>query len=281
MDNKTVYLNGQYLPLCDAKISVMDRGFLFGDGIYEVIPSYSGKLFHFQDHMERLENSLSSIRLTNPHDRAQWLEILTPLLDASLDQSIYLQITRGVAPKRDHAFPENVTPTVFAMCSNIVPLENLDTGVKALSVDDSRWELCNVKATTLLANILLRQQAVEKGCAEAILVKDGYVTEGAASNIFAVIDGILITPPIGHEILPGITRNVILEIARENLIPYSEDIISLDALKTADEIWLTSSTREIVPIIQLDNEAIANGKPGPIWRTMNQLFQAYKQSHYE
>jgi len=278
MDNKTVYLNGQYLPLADAKVSVMDRGFLFGDGIYEVIPSYSGSLFHFQDHMERLENSLSSIRLANPHDRAQWLEILTPLLDTSLDQYIYLQITRGIDSKRDHTFPENVTPTVFAMCSNIVPLANLDSGVKAISVDDSRWELCNVKATTLLANILLRQQAVEKGCAEAILVKDGYVTEGAASNIFAVIDGILITPPQGSEILPGITRNVILEIARENNIPYSEDIISLDALKTASEIWLTSSTREIVPVVQLDNETIANGKPGPIWRTMNQLFQAYKQS---
>ncbi len=278
MDNKTVYLNGQYLPLADAKVSVMDRGFLFGDGIYEVIPSYSGSLFHFQDHMERLENSLSSIRLANPHDRAQWLEILTPLLDTSLDQYIYLQITRGIDSKRDHTFPENVTPTVFAMCSNIVPLANLDSGVKAISVDDSRWELCNVKATTLLANILLRQQAVEKGCAEAILVKDGYVTEGAASNIFAVIDGILITPPQGSEILPGITRNVILEIARENNIPYSEDIVSLDALKTASEIWLTSSTREIVPVVQLDNETIANGKPGPIWRIMNQLFQAYKQS---
>jgi len=278
MDNKTVYLNGQYLPLADAKVSVMDRGFLFGDGIYEVIPSYSGSLFHFQDHMERLENSLSSIRLANPHDRAQWLEILTPLLDTSLDQYIYLQITRGIDSKRDHTFPENVTPTVFAMCSNIVPLANLDSGVKAISVDDSRWELCNVKATTLLANILLRQQAVEKGCAEAILVKDGYVTEGAASNIFAVIDGILITPPQGAEILPGITRDVILEIARKNNIPYSEDIISLDALKTASEIWLTSSTREIVPVVQLDNETIANGKPGPIWRIMNQLFQAYKQS---
>jgi len=278
MHNKTVYLNGQYLPLADAKVSVMDRGFLFGDGIYEVIPSYSGSLFHFQDHMKRLENSLSSIRLANPHDRAQWLEILTPLLDTGLDQYIYLQITRGIDSKRDHTFPENVTPTVFAMCSNIVPLANLDSGVKAISVDDSRWELCNVKATTLLANILLRQQAVEKGCAEAILVKDGYVTEGAASNIFAVIDGILITPPQGAEILPGITRDVILEIARENDIPYSEDIISLDALKTASEIWLTSSTREIVPVVQLDNEAIANGKPGPIWRIMNQLFQAYKQS---
>jgi D-alanine transaminase len=281
MDNKTVYLNGRYLPLDEAKVSVMDRGFLFGDGIYEVIPSYSGKLFHFQDHMERLENSLSSIRLANPHSRAQWLEILTPLLDAGQDQSIYLQITRGVASKRDHAFPENVTPTVFTMCSAIVPIANLEAGVRALSVDDSRWELCNVKATTLLANILLRQQAVEKGCAEAILVKDGYVTEGAASNIFAVIDGILITPPIGHEILPGITREVILKIARENNMPYSEDIISLDALKTADEIWLTSSTREIVPIVELDNEAIANGKPGPIWKIMNQLFQAYKQSHHD
>lgn len=278
MDNKTVYLNGQYLPLDEAKISVMDRGFLFGDGIYEVIPAYSGSLFHFSEHMERLENSLSSIRLVNPHDREQWLEILTPLLDKNLDQSVYLQITRGVAAKRDHAFPENVTPTVFAMCSNIVPFENLDSGVKAISVDDSRWELCNVKATTLLANILLKQQAVEKGCAEAILVKDGYVTEGAASNIFAVIDGILITPPQGCEILPGITRDVILEIARQNNISYSEDIISLDALKTASEIWLTSSTREIVPVVQLDNETIANGKPGPIWQTMNRLFQAYKRS---
>lgn len=278
MDNKIVYLNGQYLPLNEAKISVMDRGFLFGDGIYEVIPSYAGHLFHFEQHMERLDNSLSSIRLTNQHDRAQWLEILTPLLDANLDQSIYLQITRGVADKRDHAFPENITPTVFAMSSTIAPFSDVDSGAKALSVDDSRWELCNVKATTLLANILLRQQAVEKGCAEAILVKDGYVTEGAASNIFAVIDGILITPPKSHEILPGITRDVILEIAEENNIPYSEDIISLDALKTASEIWLTSSTREIIPIVQLDNEIIANGKPGPLWKNMNQLFQAYKKS---
>ena len=278
MDNKIVYLNGQYLPLCDAKISVMDRGFLFGDGIYEVIPAYSGHLFHFSEHIERLEHSLSSIRLANPYSPAQWLDILMPLLDASQDQSIYLQITRGVAPTRDHAFPENITPTVFAMSSNIVPFSGLDAGVKAISVDDSRWELCNVKATTLLANILLRQQAVEKGCAEAILVREGYVTEGAASNIFAVIDGILITPPKSHEILPGITRDVILELARQNNVPYSEDILSLDALKTADEIWLTSSTREIIPVVQLDNEIIANGKPGLVWKTMNRLFQAYKQT---
>lgn len=278
MDNKTVYLNGEYLPLADAKISVMDRGFLFGDAIYEVIPAYSGKLFRFQEHMERLDNSLASIRLVNPYDPEQWLAILTPLLDGNLDQYIYLQITRGVGSKRDHAFPEHVSPTVFAMCSEIVPLPDLNTGVKAISLDDCRWELCNIKATTLLANILLRQQAVEKGCAEAILIKDGYVTEGAASNIFAVIDGILITPPVDHAILPGITRDVILELAEQHKLPYSEDIISLEALKTASEIWLTSSTREIIPVVQLDNETIANGKPGPVWRTMSRLFQAYKQS---
>ncbi|MDD5409856.1 MAG: D-amino acid aminotransferase [Methylobacter sp.] len=278
MENKTVYLNGDYLPLNEAKISVMDRGFLFGDGIYEVIPSYSGHLFRFQEHMERLENSLTIIRLTNPHTREQWLKILTPLLDSSLDQYIYLQITRGVAPKRDHAFPENIPPTVFAMCSNIAPLDNRDSGVKAISVDDSRWELCNVKATTLLANILLRQQAVEQGCAEAILVKDGYVTEGAASNVFAVIDGILMTPPQSHEILPGITRDVILEIAQQNNILCREEIISLDALKTASEIWIASSTREIVPVVELDSEKVSDGKPGPVWQTMNRLFQAYKKS---
>ena len=278
---KTVYLNGSYLPLDEAKVSVMDRGFLFGDGVYEVIPAYSGNFFHFQQHMQRLENSLASIRLTNPHDRPQWSAILAPLLDVSLDQSVYLQITRGVGAKRDHAFPENITPTVFAMSSTIVPFTDLASGAKAISIDDSRWELCNVKATTLLANILLRQKAVESGCAEAILVKDGYVTEGAASNIFAVIDGILITPPKSHEILPGITRDVIIDLAEQNNIPYSEDIISLEALKTASEIWLTSSTREIIPVVQLDNETIANGKPGPVWQTMNQLFQVYKRSHHE
>ncbi|WP_020159168.1 D-amino acid aminotransferase [Methylobacter marinus] len=278
MENKTVYLNGQYLPLNEAKISVMDRGFLFGDGIYEVIPAYRGKLFRFQEHMERLENSLNNIRLVNPYSREQWLEILTALLSSSRDQYIYLQVTRGVAPKRDHAFPEKTEPTVFAMCSNIVPFEGRDSGVKAMSLDDSRWELCHVKATTLLANILLRQQAVEQGCAEAVLVKEGYVTEGAASNIFAVIDGVLITPPKSSEILPGITRDVILEIAKENHIPYSEEVISLEALKTASEIWLTSSTREIIPVVEFDDQKVSGGKPGPVWQNMNRLFQAYKQS---
>jgi len=278
MDNKTVYLNGQYLPLNEAKVSVLDRGFLFGDGVYEVIPSYYGHLFHFQDHLTRLENSLAGIRLANPYTREQWLEILTPLLDAGENQYIYLQITRGVAAKRDHAFPEHIEPTVFAMCSKIVPLAGRDNGVKAVTMDDSRWGFCNIKAITLLGNILHRQEAVDQDCTEALLVKDGAVTEGAASNVFAVIDGVLVTPPKSNDILPGITRDVILEIAAKNNIPCREQRIALDALKSADEIWITSSTREIIPVVELDGKPVANGKPGPIWQTMNQLFQAYKQS---
>lgn len=278
MENKTVYLNGQYLPLNEAKVSVLDRGFLFGDGVYEVIPSYSGHLFHFQEHLERLENSLAAIRLANPYTREQWLELLTPLLDANYDQYIYLQITRGVAPKRDHAFPEGTAATVFAMCSAIVPFAGLNDGVKAVSMDDTRWKLCNVKAITLLANILHRQEAIDRGCAEALLVKDGYVIEGAASNIFAVIDGVLRTPPKGNDILPGITRDVILDIARKNNIPCREDKIPFTALQKASEIWVTSSTREIIPIVELDSEKVSDGKPGPLWQTMNQLFQAYKKS---
>jgi D-alanine transaminase len=278
MQNKTVYLNGDYLPLNEAKISVLDRGFLFGDGVYEVIPVYSGHVFQFAAHMQRLDNSLAGISLNNPHSREQWLNIITPLLDLGQDQSIYLQITRGTADKRDHAFPKNIPPTVFVMCSKLSPLDGKNSGVKAISVEDSRWEHCNIKAITLLANILHRQAAVDQGCAEAILVKDGYVTEGAASNVFAVIDGMLVTPPKSNDILPGITRDVILALAQENKMANAEEIISLDALALASEIWITSSMREILPVVELDSKMIGNGVPGPVFETMNRLFQAYKQS---
>jgi len=278
MENKTVYLNGQYLPLDEAKVSVLDRGFLFGDGIYEVIPSYSGHLFHFQDHLQRLENSLAGIRLANPYNREQWAAILEPLLDASIDQSVYLQITRGVGLKRDHAFPENVPATVFAMSSNLEPFAGLNQGIKAISMDDTRWKFCNIKAITLLANILHRQAAIDQGCAEALLVKDGYLIEGAASNVFAVIDGILQTPPKDHQILPGITRDVILALAKKNNIPYSEGKISFNELQYASEIWVASSMREIVPVVELDSNPVSDGKPGPVWYAMNDIFQSYKKS---
>ncbi|MEQ1545585.1 D-amino acid aminotransferase [Methyloglobulus sp.] len=278
MGNETVYLNGQYLPLANAKISVMDRGFLFGDGVYEVIPAYFGKLFRLDDHLERLDNSLKSIRLQNPHSHEQWRNLLTPLLKKDLDQSVYLQITRGVAPKRDHAFPQHVTPTVFAMVSGINPHSDPDNGVKALSIEDSRWKLCHTKAITLLANVLLKQAAVDNGCTEAILFKNGYLTEGATSNVFAVIDGVLMTPPKSPAILPGITRDVILEIARKNNIPCSEQAIPMDELRKASEIWITSSTREIIPVVDLDDEKIGDGKPGALWKSLYKLFQEYKLS---
>jgi len=272
----SVYLNGEYLPLSEAKVSVLDRGFLFGDGVYEVIPAYKGRLFRLEDHIVRLNNSLREIRLELDKSVAEWLAIFQPLLDSSKDQYIYLQVTRGYAAKRDHGFPEQVVPTVFAMCSEIKPFAGRVTGVKAVTLDDIRWQMCHVKAITLLANILLRQEALDQDCAEAILVRNGYVTEGAASNLFAVIDDELITPPKNHEILPGITRDVILELAEANQIPYREDVIALEALQNASEVWVTSSTREIVPVIELDGQQLGAGKPGPVFQKMDQMLQAYK-----
>ena len=277
--SKKVFLNGKYIAADKANVSVMDRGFLFGDGIYEVIPVYQGSLFRFDSHLERLENSLNLTRIENPYSREQWREIMLPLIDSSKDQYIYFQVTRGAAEKRDHAFPAGVKPTVFMMCNDIAPFNDKEKGVKAISLTDNRWSSCNIKAIALLGNILLRQQAVEHDCAEAILVREGYVTEGSASNVFAVIDGILITPPKNNFILAGITRDVILELAAANNIPFAEDVISLDALKIASEIWFASSTREILPVIELDGLPVANGKVGQLWHRMNELLQAYKTSY--
>jgi D-alanine transaminase len=217
--------------------------------------------------------------MATPHNRCQWQKILSPLLTDSLDQYIYLQITRGVAAKRDHAFPSPaIEPTIFAMASPISHLAGKEKGVKAITLDDTRWDLCHVKATTLLANILLRQQAVEQHCAEAILVKNGQVTEGAASNVFAVINNVLTTPPQSNEILPGITRKIILDLAHNNQLATAERNFTLVDLKSASEIWLTSSTREILPVVKLDSETVQKGRPGPVWQAMHTLFQDYKRS---
>lgn len=277
MENKKVYLNGEYLPLSEAKVSVLDRGFLFGDGVYEVIPAYSGRLFCFDAHLERLNKSLQAVRIDLKFSAEQWLDILQPLLIQGDAQYIYLQISRGVASKRDHAFPENCTPTIFAMCSPITAFPK-DVGVKAITLDDMRWELCNIKATTLLANILLRQQAVEKQCAEAILIKNGYATEGAASNVFAVINDVLVTPPKTDDILLGITRDVVIRLAKENNMPVKEEPISLNALQAATEIWMTSSTREILPVINLDNKPVGTGQIGKFCLSMQAYFQDYKRA---
>ncbi|PPD20804.1 MAG: D-amino acid aminotransferase [Methylomonas sp.] len=276
--SEQVYLNGRYLPLAEANVSVLDRGFLFGDGVYEVIPVYSGRLFRLEDHIVRLNVSLAGIRLLLDKTVAEWQAIFMPLLASDKDQYIYLQISRGYAAKRDHGFPDPVEPTVFAMCSDIKPFAGRITGIKALTLNDTRWARCDIKATALLAPVLLRQEALDQDCAEAILLRNGYVTEGAASNVFAVIDGELITPPRNADILAGITRDVILELAQAHAIACREGIIAEEALADASEIWVTSSTREIVPVIEIDGKAVGDGKPGPVFQRMDALFQAYKQS---
>ena len=272
-----VYLNGEFLPLESAKISVLDRGFIFGDGVYEVLPVYNGQLFRLVEHLQRLDNSLQAIRLANPLSRKQWIDILTTLVahNQGGDQSVYLQVTRGPA-KREHNFPQLIQPTVFIM-SEVIQANPPSPGVKAITCPDIRWQRCDIKAIALLANILLRQQAVDVGAVEAILIRDGYVMEGAASNIFVVIDGIAMTPPKSQYILPGITRDLILEVMQANQLPYREIAITEAQLRSADEIWVTSSVREILPITTLDEKIVGSGKPGPVWSQIWQLYQNYKQ----
>jgi D-alanine transaminase len=272
-----VYLNGEFLPLESAKISVLDRGFIFGDGVYEVLPVYNGQLFRLAEHLQRLDNSLQAIRLADPLSRQQWVDILTTLVahNQGGDQSIYLQVTRGPA-KREHNFPQLIQPTVFIM-SEAVQANLPSPGVKAITCPDIRWQRCDIKSIALLANILLRQQAVDVGAVEAILLREGYVMEGAASNVFVVIDGVAMTPPKSQYILPGITRDLILEVMQANQLPYQEIAITEAQLRSADEIWVTSSVREILPITTLDEKTVGSGKPGPIWSRVWQLYQNYKQ----
>ena len=273
-------LNGSFLPLQEACIPVMDRGFLFGDGVYEVIPVYGGKLFRLAHHLKRLGNSLAAVRIDNPLSDEAWAEMLMELVSRNegTDQAVYLQVTRGVAAKRDHAFPENTRPTVFAMSNPMPASVDIDSiiGDTAVTLPDIRWKLCNIKAITLLPNVMLRQQAVDASAAEAILISNGHATEGAASNLFIVKNGVLITPPNGPALLPGITRDLIIELAANNAIPYREAAITENELFAADEIWLTSSTREISPVTRLDDTVISDGKPGPLWKRLIILYQDYK-----
>lgn len=276
----TVYLNGRFLAPDEALVPVSDRGFLFGDGVYEVIPVYGTRLFRLDEHLARLAQSLAGIRLADPHTPGEWRRILEELIERndSGDRSVYLQVTRGPAPKRDHAFPAVVTPTVFASVSPIAPppADLAERGVAAVTREDIRWKYCHIKAITLLGNVLLRQEAVEAGCAEAILVRDGEATEGAASNLFLVRDGVLLTPPKGPFLLPGITRDLILELARDHGIPAREAPVPASWLASAEELWITSSTREILPVTRLDGAPVGAGRPGPVWARMHALFQDFK-----
>lgn len=277
---RTVFLNGEYLPAEEARVSVLDRGFLLGDGVYEVIPVYNGLPFRLTEHLQRLQRSLNSVRMTNPFSDEEWSDIIARLVkdNGGGDQGVYLQVTRGVAP-RDHVFPEGVTPTAFVMSNPIKPLPEWyrTEGLKAITVEDIRWAQCDIKAITLLPNSLLRQKAQDVGAQEALLIRDGYMTEGSASNSYAIIDGVIYTAPKDEKVLPGITRDLILELAQSAGIPYREEAVSVEQLQQADEIWISSSTRELLPVTMLDDKPVGDGKPGPVWQQVDKLYQRYKQ----
>lgn len=275
-----VYLNGQYLPIEDAKISVLDRGFTFGDGVYEVIPVYEGHIFRMREHLERLNNSLDEVYIDRPYALEQWQEILRELIEKNSakntgnDLSLYMQVTRGIS-ERDHAIDIATKQTVFAMCRPL-PEYDRSAGISAIIEEDIRWKYCHIKAITLLPSVMLRHKARDAGATEAILVKDGYITEGAASNVFIVKNGIVKTPPKDGSLLPGITRDLVVELLTESGIPCEEVAIKEIELKQADEIWITSSTWEIVPVISLDNNPVGTGRPGEVWQQASEIYQAFK-----
>ena len=278
----TIYLNGHYMPIEEAKISVMDRGFIFGDGVYEVIPVYSKKAFRLQSHLNRLQHSLDGIKLSNPHSNAEWTGIINELVSrsAAQDQYLYLHITRGVA-KREHPFPNPpVKPTVFMMSNPLLapPEALLQSGVSAITAADNRWLRCDIKSIALLPNVLLRQMAVDADCAEAILIRDNeFMTEGSASNIFVVKNGKLFAPPKNNLMLPGITYDVILELAAANNIPHEIRKIPVAEVFSADELLLTSSTKEVLAITTLDNKPVGSGKPGEMFTKLHKFYQEFKR----
>jgi D-alanine transaminase len=272
-----VYLNGEYLPVEQARISVLDRGFTFADAIYEVIPVYGEHIFRLQEHLHRLNNCLAEILIETPCSDDQWREIITQVLkrnDTGTDRSIYIQVSRGVS-EREHLDDCNLTPTVFVMCRSIMAKDHND-GVKAITHDDIRWKYCHIKATALLPSVLLKQRARKMGALEAILVRDGYITEGASTNVFIVKDGIVITPKKDGNVLPGITRDLLVELLRWKSIPCEEKAITVNDLNNADEVWLTSSTLGIVAVVEIDGVAVADGKPGGLWLSADKLYQEFK-----
>ena len=275
-----VFLNGSFLPLEQAKVSVLDRGFIFGDGVYELIPVYSRAPFRMDGHLARLERSLAAVGIRNPYAREKWREVILGLVERQSwqDQAVYLQVTRGVA-RRDHAFPEGVEPTVFAMSNPLVnpPAELVDKGAVAVSAVDNRWLRCDIKSISLIGNVLLRQVSAAAGAAETILFRDGVLTEASASNVFVVKNGLVLSPPKSNLILPGITYDVVVEIAAELKIPVEFRDVREAEVRAADELWVTSSSKEILAVVELDGKPVGDGKPGPVFRRAWQGYQEFKR----
>ena len=273
------HFNGKLLPIDQIAISPLDRGFIFGDGIYEVIPVYDGAMLRAREHFERLQRSCDEIRLQNPHTTEEWLRLAQDLLEHHPgDQSIYIQVTRGAPQNRDHVMPKGLKPTVFMMCYPRVPpgREQVDNGVACVTHRDFRWEKCNIKSTSLLGNVLARQVSADVGAVETILLRDGLVTEASASNVFVVKDGVVAAPPQDHLILLGITYDLLVQLARDGKVRLEIRPVTEAQLRAADEVWLSSSTKEVLAVTRLDGKPVGDGKPGPLFRRMHALFQEHK-----
>jgi D-alanine transaminase len=277
--DQVVYLNGAFMPLGEARIPVLDRGFIYGDGVYEVIPVYARQPFRMPHHLKRLQYSLDGIRLANPYGTQEWEALIRELAarQSFTDQALYMQVTRGVA-RRDHAFPPGVPPTIFMM-SNPLALptrEQVDNGVAVVTADDNRWHRCDLKTTSLLGNVLMRQFAVDRNAVETVMFRDGLLTEASASNVLIVAGGTVVAPPKDHLILPGITYDVTLEIARDAGVPVVVRPVARAEAHAADEMWLSSSTKEVLAVARVDGTPVRDGVPGPVFRKVWRAFQEHK-----
>lgn len=274
-----VYLNGQYLPIEEAKISVLDRGFIFGDGVYEVIPVCKGHIFELQSHMVRLNNSLDKTFIDRPYGLSQWQKILQELIarnGKSNIEALYIQVTRGVS-EREFSIDICKEQTIFAMPKLSAVKRYHSEGIAAILTEDIRWRHCNIKAITLLPNVLLRYQAKQAGAQEAILLRGGYVTEGAASNVFICKNGVISTPAEGSKLLSGITRSILLRLLSKSGILFKETPMITEAdIRNADEIWLTSSTWDVAPVTRLDSKPVGLGRPGELWQKVSEIYRTYK-----
>lgn len=275
------YLNGSYLPWAEARISPFDRGFLYADGVYEVMPVYGGRPFRFEAHCERLTRSLAGIRMSDPHSRAEWREIVATLIqrNGGGDQYIYWQVTRGAERGRNHAPLPEIPRTVFAFCAPlpIISPAVLSEGVPCVTAPDTRWARCDIKSVALLANVLSRQLASDAGAVETILLKDGDMTEASSSTVYVAIGGEVRVPANTQRILPGVTRGVVDELVVRAGIPYRVASISEAELRQADEVWLSSATREVTPVTRIDGAPVGAGKPGALWQQVYNEFQRYKR----
>ena len=279
MNSPIAHFNGQLLPLDEIHVSPLDRGFIFGDGVYEVIPVYNGAALRAREHFERLQRSMNEIQLMNPHTVDEWIALTAGLLEHHLgNQSVYIQVTRGAPRTRDHVIPKDLRPTVFMMCYPLASpsRELVESGVACVTAPDFRWEKCHIKSTSLLGNVLARQISADAGAAETILLRDGMLTEASASNVFVVKDGVVAAPPRDNLILLGITYDLLVRLAEEGAVRHEIRPITESELRAADEVWLSSSTKEVLAVTALDGEPVGKGKPGPVFRRMHALYQEYK-----